>query len=740
MADKDYSPLSLACVKSLSDKSYEKRRQAAAEIEKMVKDFTQMKNSEQIKKLLRVLGHDFTMSQMTNWRKGGIIGLASSAMGLGRDAGNYIDELILPILHCFGDSDPRARYYACEGLYNVTKVARGAILLHFNEIFNALSKLAADPDQNVRSGTEMLDRLLKDIVTESASFDLVTFIPLLRERLYTKNTFARQFVISWISVLHAVPDINLVIFLPELLDGLFHILEDPTMEIKKMCETVLGEFLREIIKNPNYVDFSGMINILIAHSQSKDELLQLMAVTWIKEFVSLAGTDMVPYGSGILSAVLPCLAYEDDNRKNIRETGKAVNYSLMKLITNFNEQSVTSANKIETTQVKDNGDESTTAKTPSKPIAVDLTSLVDVLTRNLQNTAVSTKVAVLRWIYHLTLGLIKMAKMNANIDHLKMGDEMFRFVDETFPVLLKTLSDPSDEVVLLSLEVLAEIVSFPCKSREGGDDLPVKIEIQNNPYFIKFVVSLLGLFSTDRQLLEDRGAFIIRQLCVLLSSEAIYRTISEILLEEENFKFANVMVETLNTILLTSAELFELRMQLKELKTRESCSLFTSLYRTWAHDPVATVALCLLTQNYDHACDIIRTFGQIEVTVEFLVEIDKLVQLIESPIFTYLRLDLLDGHHNTELVQALYGLLMLLPQSEGFHVLQRRLNCVPSFHLPPGSKLHGEPKTEERVFVKEITFKELLVHFRTVQERHKRSKQANKTAELIEKGMKAMDF
>ncbi|OXA63462.1 Protein VAC14 [Folsomia candida] len=669
MADKDYSPLSLACVKSLSDKSYEKRRQAAAEIEKMVKDFTQMKNSEQIKKLLRVLGHDFTMSQMTNWRKGGIIGLASSAMGLGRDAGNYIDELILPILHCFGDSDPRARYYACEGLYNVTKVARGAILLHFNEIFNALSKLAADPDQNVRSGTEMLDRLLKaSNKTDDSSVD-----------------------------------INLVIFLPELLDGLFHILEDPTMEIKKMCETVLGEFLREIIKNPNYVDFSGMINILIAHSQSKDELLQLMAVTWIKEFVSLAGTDMVPYGSGILSAVLPCLAYEDDNRKNIRETGKAVNYSLMKLITNFNEQSVTSANKIETTQVKDNGDESTTAKTPSKPIAVDLTSLVDVLTRNLQNTAgisdifeylnkklsltlvthaVSTKVAVLRWIYHLTLGLIKMAKMNANIDHLKMGDEMFRFVDETFPVLLKTLSDPSDEVVLLSLEVLAEIVSFPCKSREGGDDLPVKIEIQNNPYFIKFVVSLLGLFSTDRQLLEDRGAFIIRQLCVLLSSEAIYRTISEILLEEENFKFANVMVETLNTILLTSAELFELRMQLKELKTRESCSLFTSLYRTWAHDPVATVALCLLTQNYDHACDIIRTFGQIEVTVEFLVEIDKLVQLIESPIFTYLRLDLLDGHHNTELVQALYGLLMLLPQSEGFHVLQRRLNCVPSFHLP----------------------------------------------------------
>lgn len=59
----------------------------------------------------------------------------------------------------------QARYYACEGLYNVTKVARGAILLHFNEIFNALSKLAADPDQNVRSGMHTTQLLLNGVYT-----------------------------------------------------------------------------------------------------------------------------------------------------------------------------------------------------------------------------------------------------------------------------------------------------------------------------------------------------------------------------------------------------------------------------------------------------------------------------------------------------------------------------------------------------------------------------------------------
>ena len=40
---------------------------------------------------------------------------------------------------------------------------------------------------------------LQDIVTESCAFDMVNFMPLLRERIYTKNPFARQFIVSWVS-------------------------------------------------------------------------------------------------------------------------------------------------------------------------------------------------------------------------------------------------------------------------------------------------------------------------------------------------------------------------------------------------------------------------------------------------------------------------------------------------------------------------------------------------------------
>lgn len=66
-----------------------------------------------------------------------------------------------PILACFLDTDSRVRYYACESLYNVAKVGRGALLPQFNEVFDVLAKLVADPDQNVKSGAELLDRLLK---------------------------------------------------------------------------------------------------------------------------------------------------------------------------------------------------------------------------------------------------------------------------------------------------------------------------------------------------------------------------------------------------------------------------------------------------------------------------------------------------------------------------------------------------------------------------------------------------
>lgn len=80
------------------------------------------------------------------------------------------------------------------------------------------------------------------------------------------------------------------------------------------------------------------------------------------------------------------------------------------------------------------------------------------------------------------------------------------------------------------------------------------------------------------------------------------------------------MVSTLNTILLTSEELYQMRMKLnKMLYTKNdniisnnftsssitTVELFISLYRCWCYNTSAVFSLCLLCQLYQHACNIL---------------------------------------------------------------------------------------------------------------------------------------
>ncbi|XP_064345017.1 uncharacterized protein LOC135322023 isoform X1 [Camelus dromedarius] len=97
-------------------------------------------NTVQIKHVIQTLSQEFALSQHPHSRKGGLIGLAACSIALGKDSGLYLKELIEPVLTIFNDADSRLRYYACEALYNIVKVAHGAVLPHFNVLFDGLSK------------------------------------------------------------------------------------------------------------------------------------------------------------------------------------------------------------------------------------------------------------------------------------------------------------------------------------------------------------------------------------------------------------------------------------------------------------------------------------------------------------------------------------------------------------------------------------------------------------------------
>lgn len=123
-----------------------------------------------------------------------------------------------------------------------------------------------------------MDRLIKDIVSESAAtyvsvlqpsednaieegneisepslelptaFSLAKFIPLLQERIHVLNPFTRTFLVSWVTLLDTIPDLELVSFLPAFLGGLFKFLSDPNRDVHVTTQGALERFLGEVKK------------------------------------------------------------------------------------------------------------------------------------------------------------------------------------------------------------------------------------------------------------------------------------------------------------------------------------------------------------------------------------------------------------------------------------------------------------------------------------------------------------
>jgi vacuole morphology and inheritance protein 14 len=73
------------------------------------------------------------------------------------------------------------------------------------------------PSQHIdidRTTTHSLD------LDDRRAFSLERFIPLLQERVYAISPYTRMHLVSWLMVLNTVPDLELVSYLPEFLDGI----------------------------------------------------------------------------------------------------------------------------------------------------------------------------------------------------------------------------------------------------------------------------------------------------------------------------------------------------------------------------------------------------------------------------------------------------------------------------------------------------------------------------------------
>jgi vacuole morphology and inheritance protein 14 len=487
-----------------------------------------------------------------------------------------------------------------------------------------------------------------------------------------------MFLVSWITLLDSVPDLELVAYLPSFLGGLFKFLGDPNPDVHTATQAILEKFLKEITKisrlkkkradrenedvkskdsvssktpgsvddeeadgtdsdsgseetdddlsNPEeddwvpgqdiQIDYAKILDILVTFlGGAAEQEIQLTALKWIDGLFNINPNEIIAILPRLLTQLLPALASEV---VHVRQAAEKVNRQLLNSAALAPSPSYPGMDRRESTlsptkiprandSVLSTAQEASDQKdfASSRSFDLDWEATITALMDHFLNEHEETRAAALEWLTALHRKAPPGRKLEID--------------DSTFPALLKTLSDPSEQVVLRCLALLSQI-------SKSSDDTK----------FGSFMVSLLSLFSTDRKLLETRGNLIMRQLSINLNPERIYRTVADCLEKDDDPEFASIMIQNMNNNLITAPELSDLRRRLRNLDSRDGQSFFVVLFRSWCHNAVATLSLCLLAQAYEQGYHLLTIFADIEMTLNMLIQIDKLVQLLESPVFTCL--------------------------------------------------------------------------------------------------------
>lgn len=520
----------------------------------------------------------------------------------------------------------------------------------------------ADVDSEVKNGVQVLDRLMKDIVTTcAAKFRVAEFIPLLSQRMHALNPFIRQLVLAWITLLLKVPEVDMIWYLPRYLEGLFDMLGDQSRDIRHNADACLNELLKGVKGSPHkkalqvIADTAG---IVVRCCSAQDNCCRLNALCWLYEFVNLQ-TPSVSQAGGkltdswvallpdILGGTLHCI---DDSEEEISRMAVEMNNGLLEMVQNL-----------------------------SNDIPVE--ELVEQLLKSLQVKEQSMVVctACLQWICMLLAQSPVQMRQAGTLNRL-------------FTPIFETLLHREDEVVLAALRVLAQIMEGRGLLDEGA-----ALDAEGKSLFTEVTHRLLALFAADRKMLEERGRLMIRQLCGHLDPRHLYVTVARSIHKEIDLELAQQLVQTFSWILLTAKETKSLREELlltpALLDAQASgppatasaatagtpdASLFLELLVPWFHNPVSALALCLWAQQYELAMEITARLAAFEPSIDLLRQLDQLVHLLESPVFSRLRLRLLEPHRHPALLKCLLGLAMLLPQAGAFNTLRERIQVVQS--------------------------------------------------------------
>jgi hypothetical protein len=301
--------ISAAVLVSLAHKRYERRRLAAMEIEKVVRSLVQQGEDqlERVRAILLLLSDDYVRSTSEDARKGGVVALAACAIGLKKAPDSQAvqecrDLILASVVHACQDHSQRVRYYATESLFNVVKVIPSLAVQHFFILFEILRSLYADVDLDVRSGAELLDKKLKELIVgamNSGSFTADACVPVFARFCYMRNKATKRLTLTWLQELNEkILGAPILEFLHLFLGGIFDMVADPTLAIRQSAlaflQSVLPKLLvvnsgeaaiEDMASGGMTVDFDKILQSLTLTMEHADPFVRKVAMYWMSRIV-----------------------------------------------------------------------------------------------------------------------------------------------------------------------------------------------------------------------------------------------------------------------------------------------------------------------------------------------------------------------------------------------------------------------------------------------------------------------
>jgi hypothetical protein len=317
--------ISAAVLVSLAHKRYERRRLAAMEIEKIVRSLVsqsmqkprgeqQQQQLDRVRAILLLLSDDYVRSTAEDARKGGVVALAACAIGLkkGQDSDPLVQEcrdlILASVVHACQDHSQRVRYYATESLFNVVKVIPGVAIQHFFILFEILRSLYADVDADVRSGADLLDKKLKEVIISAmnlGTFSADACVPVFARFVHVRNKATKLLTLTWLQELNEnLIGAPILEFLHLFLGGIYDMVADPTVAIRQSALAFLQSVLPKLLVvnssaetgddlngNGMKVDFDKILQSLVTTMEHPDPFVRKVAIYWMSRIVK---AHMVP--------------------------------------------------------------------------------------------------------------------------------------------------------------------------------------------------------------------------------------------------------------------------------------------------------------------------------------------------------------------------------------------------------------------------------------------------------------